>query len=95
MLFDVSFLKMKLTCVPLVWQHMIGNTYPYTPAMWAADIKLAHESGFDGFALNIGTDSWQIKQLGAAYDAAAAYGSDFKLFSPSTSPSNPAVDRVC
>jgi hypothetical protein len=51
--------------------------------MWAADIKLAHESGFDGFALNLGTDSWQIKQLGSAYDTATAYGPSFKLFSQS------------
>lgn len=65
---------------------MIGNTYPYTPDMWLDDVKMASAAGFDGFALNLGTDSWQIKQLGAAYDAAAAYGSAFKLFSQSRPP---------
>ncbi|KAL7415268.1 glycoside hydrolase [Mrakia frigida] len=59
---------------------MIGNAYPYTPAMWLADIKLASASGFDGFALNVGTDSWQSAQVALAYAAAAASGLDFKLF---------------
>ncbi|CED82064.1 Glycoside hydrolase, family 71 [Phaffia rhodozyma] len=60
--------------------HMLGNTYPYTEDMWYDDIKLAKESGFDGFAANMGTDSWQVTQLASAYAAAEKYGSSFKIF---------------
>ncbi len=38
---------------------MVGNTFPYTVQDWADDITLAHSSGIDGFALNIGSDDWE------------------------------------
>lgn len=50
----------------VVAHHMVGNTYPYTPQDWAADINAAHNAGIDGFALNIGTDEWQPGQVAAA-----------------------------
>ncbi|KAH0586158.1 hypothetical protein H2248_007423 [Termitomyces sp. 'cryptogamus'] len=60
--------------------HMIGNTYPYTLQDWLDDIALAHSSGIDGFALNIGRDEWQPDRVSDAFDAASQFGLDFKLF---------------
>lgn len=51
----------------VVAHHMVGNTYPYTPADWAQDIEAAHAAGIDAFALNIGTDDWQPGQVASAY----------------------------
>ena len=45
---------------------MVGNTYPYTQDTWASDIALAQANGIDGFALNVGTDSWQVTQVASA-----------------------------
>ncbi|KAH9950531.1 glycoside hydrolase [Amylocystis lapponica] len=64
----------------VVAHHMVGNTYPYTVSNWASDIALAHASGIDGFALNIGSDAWQPARVSDAYQAAANSGTDFKLF---------------
>ena len=50
----------------VVAHHMVGNTFPYTPQDWADDIALAHASGIDGFALNMGTDDWQPGQVANA-----------------------------
>ncbi|CED85561.1 Glycoside hydrolase, family 71 [Phaffia rhodozyma] len=64
-----------------VYVHMmVGNTYPYTQADWLTQITLAAGAGFDGFALNIGSDSWQWTQVSYAYAAAASFGTSFKLF---------------
>ncbi|KAK4683990.1 glucan endo-1,3-alpha-glucosidase, partial [Tremellales sp. Uapishka_1] len=60
--------------------HMVGNTYSYTQATWADDIALAAAAGIDGFALNMGSDSWQPPSVAMAYAAAEASGLDFKLF---------------
>ena len=60
--------------------HMVGNTYPYTEDDWASDIELASANGIDGFALNIGTDSWQAGQVKNAYSAAEKSSSGFKMF---------------
>ena len=46
--------------------HIVGNTAPYTQATWAADIALAQANGIDGFALNVGSDSWEITQVASA-----------------------------
>lgn len=46
--------------------HMVGFTAPYTSADWMEDITLAHAAGIDGFALNIGSDSWQVTQVANA-----------------------------
>ncbi|WWC66431.1 uncharacterized protein I206_100333 [Kwoniella pini CBS 10737] len=62
-----------------VWaHHMVGNTYPYTQSNWASDIAAAQAAGIDGFALNMGSDSWQVDRISDAYSAAASSG--FKLF---------------
>ncbi|WWC86171.1 uncharacterized protein L201_001044 [Kwoniella dendrophila CBS 6074] len=62
-----------------VWaHHMVGNTYPYTQSNWANDISLAQAAGIDGFALNMGSDSWQVDRISDAYAAAGSSG--FKLF---------------
>ena len=50
----------------VVAHHMVGNTYPYTQDDWKTDIEQAHAAGIDGFALNIGTDEWQPKQIASA-----------------------------
>jgi glucan endo-1,3-alpha-glucosidase len=63
-----------------VWAHFIvGNTYPYTYDTWMRDIKLASASGIDGFALNMGPDSWQPDRIRDAYNAAAASNTGFKV----------------
>ena len=51
----------------VVAHHMVGNTFPYTIDDWAEDIVLAHEAGIDGFALNMGTDSWQPARVADAW----------------------------
>lgn len=64
-----------------VWaHHLIGNTYPYDQNAWVADIQLAQANGIDGFALNIGTDSWQPDRVAKAYAAASQLGNSFKMF---------------
>jgi glucan endo-1,3-alpha-glucosidase len=45
---------------------MVGNTFPYKLKDWADDIALAHVSGIDGFALNIGKDDWQPARVADA-----------------------------
>ncbi|KAL9108413.1 MAG: hypothetical protein Q9187_008299 [Circinaria calcarea] len=63
-----------------VFAHfMVGNVYSYTPDTWAEDIQLAKDAHIDGFALNIGADTYTDKQLGYAYDAAEKAGG-FSLF---------------
>lgn len=63
----------------LVAEAQVGNTYSYTPALWADDINQASSAGFDGFALNHGASTWQFDQMDDAYTAADSKGS-FKLF---------------
>ena len=50
----------------VVAHHMVGNTFPYTLQDWIDDITLAHASGIDGFALNMGSDPWQPNQVANA-----------------------------
>ncbi|EGN98394.1 glycoside hydrolase family 71 protein [Serpula lacrymans var. lacrymans S7.3] len=59
---------------------IVGNTYPYTVDNWKSDILLAHANGIDGFALNVGSDSWQPQRVADAYSAAAQSSTGFKLF---------------
>ena len=47
--------------------HMVGFTFSYTASDWTEDITAAHNAGIDGFALNVGVDSWQPSQVQAAY----------------------------
>ncbi|KAL7419434.1 hypothetical protein Q5752_006272 [Cryptotrichosporon argae] len=64
-----------------VWvHHMVGNTYPYAESDWASDIAQAAAYGIDGFALNMGVDSWQPARVADAYTAAEASSTGFKLF---------------
>jgi hypothetical protein len=51
----------------VVAHHIVGNTFPYTTQDWENDINLAYASSIDGFALNLGTDSWQPQQVADAY----------------------------
>ncbi|KAI0269826.1 glycoside hydrolase [Gloeopeniophorella convolvens] len=60
--------------------HIVGNTFPYTLEDWVADISLAHVNGIDGFALNVGSDSWQPDRVADAYQASLQSDLDFKLF---------------
>lgn len=48
--------------------------------MIVSDITLASSKGIDGFALNVGSDSWQPTQVANAYAAAKSFGTNFKLF---------------
>jgi glucan endo-1,3-alpha-glucosidase len=48
---------------------MVGNSYPYTLNDWIEDITAAQSYGLDGFALNIGSDSWQPARVADAYAA--------------------------
>ncbi|RDB17844.1 Glucan endo-1,3-alpha-glucosidase agn1 [Hypsizygus marmoreus] len=64
----------------VVAHHMVGNTFPYELQDWADDVALAHASGIDGFALNMGRDEWQPDRVSDAYTAAQQSGLDFKLF---------------
>ncbi|EEB08298.1 glucan endo-1,3-alpha-glucosidase Agn1 [Schizosaccharomyces japonicus yFS275] len=64
-----------------VFAHFIvGNTYPYTVSDWQADIQEAVATGIDGFALNMGSDAWQVERIDDAFTAAASVSSSFKLF---------------
>lgn len=49
--------------------HMVGYTFSYTAADWTEDITAAQSAGLDGFALNVGVDSWQPGQVAAAYES--------------------------
>lgn len=55
------------------------QTYSYARATWADDIRLAAANGIDGFALNMGRDSWEPARVADAYAAAEAQG-NFKMF---------------
>ena len=50
----------------VIAHHMVGNTFPYTLSDWQEDIALAHAAGIDGFALNMGTDSWEPARVADA-----------------------------
>jgi glucan endo-1,3-alpha-glucosidase len=57
----------------VVAHHIIGNTFPYTIQDWADDIALAHASGIDGFALNMGSDDWEPARVADAYVLLSLY----------------------
>ena len=62
-----------LTC------SQVGNSASYTVSQWTSDIQLAKAVGIDGFALNIGGDSYTGTQLSNAFTAAQNVGA-FLLF---------------
>jgi glucan endo-1,3-alpha-glucosidase len=51
--------------------YMVGYTDGQGLSQWVQDMQYAQLSGIDGFALNMGTDSWQPAQIALAYEAAA------------------------
>lgn len=57
---------------------MVGIVSTYQPSNWERDMNLAKSYGIDGFALNVGKDSYTESQLKMAYDAAAKVG--FEVF---------------
>lgn len=62
-----------------VFAHfMVGIVSTYAVGDWESDMQLAKSKGIDGFALNIGVDSYSQKQLDFAYQAGASVG--FGLF---------------
>lgn len=64
----------------VVFAHfMVGIVSTYAQADWEKDMKLAQSYGIDGFALNIGVDSYTQQQLDYAYAAAQAV-TGFKVF---------------
>jgi glucan endo-1,3-alpha-glucosidase len=55
----------------MVFAHfMVGIVASYQASDWANDISLATASGIDGFALNVGADTYTETQLTLAYNAA-------------------------
>lgn len=62
-----------------VFAHfMMGNAYPLGVSDFASDIAAAQAVGIDGFALNVGPDSWMTDRVAKMYQAAV--GTSFKLF---------------
>ncbi|TXT16023.1 hypothetical protein VHUM_00526 [Vanrija humicola] len=63
----------------LVFAHfMVGITWDYQPSDWEDDIRKAQSYGIDAFALNIGRDEYNQRQLASGYAAAEKLG--FKVF---------------
>ena len=63
----------------MVFAHfMVGIVSSYGPSNWERDMNMAKSYGIDGFALNVGKDSYTESQLRMAYDAAARVG--FEVF---------------
>ena len=58
--------------------YMLGNAYPLGVADFQRDIAQAQSAGIDGFALNVGPDSWMADRCNKMYQA--AIGTGFKLF---------------
>ncbi|KZP29428.1 glycoside hydrolase family 71 protein [Athelia psychrophila] len=72
-------LEDRATGTKYVFAHFIvGIVASYAQSDWTNDMKLAQAIGIDGFALNIGKDSYNAQQLGYAYAAAQAL--NFKVF---------------
>lgn len=62
-----------------VFAHfMMGNAYPMGVSDFASDIAAASAAGIDGFALNVGPDSWMSDRVAKMYEAAV--GTSFVLF---------------
>lgn len=64
-----------------VFAHfMIGNTYSMTSvSQYETEIAKAISMGLDGFACNVGSDTWQPNRLSLMYQAALSYPS-FVIF---------------
>ncbi|CAL1711764.1 unnamed protein product [Somion occarium] len=77
----------------IVAHFMVGNTYPYAVDDWQADIDLASDYGFDGFALNVGREDWQLARVADCFEAARRSLKPFKLFLSFDMASIPSGDR--
>ncbi|KAI0074840.1 glycoside hydrolase family 71 protein [Panus rudis PR-1116 ss-1] len=64
----------------VVAHFMVGNTYPYTTEDWREDILLASRYGFDGFALNVGQESWQLDRVADCFIALQDLSLPFEVF---------------
>lgn len=64
----VDIVERDTTSKLVVAHHIVGYTYPYAVSDWESDIQLAYDSGLDGFALNVGSDSWESQQVANAYE---------------------------
>ncbi|KAH7890334.1 glycoside hydrolase family 71 protein [Phlebopus sp. FC_14] len=65
----------------VVAHFIVGNTYNYSVDNWTTDFALASSKGIDGFALNVGSESWQFDRVTDAYAAASTFKTAaFKLF---------------
>lgn len=53
---------------------LLGNTYSYTPDDWRETLRLGYETGLDAFALNLGSEEWQVAQARTAYKFASEVG---------------------
>ncbi|RSM00838.1 hypothetical protein CEP52_008915 [Fusarium oligoseptatum] len=73
--------------------YMVGLTDGQSPEQWQKDISDAQAVGIDGFALNIGTDTWTLTQLHQAYAAAeaASFGMFLSFDQQTSSWDSPAV----
>jgi Glycosyl hydrolase family 71 len=70
----------KTNCKDVFAHVIVGNNGAYTETDWYNDIKAAASALIDGFALDIGNDTFTDSQLDNAYSAAESYGNDFQLF---------------
>jgi len=59
--------------------YMIGFAYPSNQQFFEGQIRHAVAAGIDGFALNVGIDTWQPDRV-AQFLAAAQNNGNFKLF---------------
>lgn len=59
---------------------MIGNTYPYQPQNFHCDVSEAVATGIDGFALNLGNDSWIPSRVETIFTVVHTNFPTFKLF---------------
>ncbi|KAJ6617520.1 glycoside hydrolase [Mycena sp. CBHHK59/15] len=67
----------------MVAHFLVGNAYQYTTSDWERNIRLAASKGIDAFALNVGSDEWQVTQVAQAFTASntcADDGFNFNLF---------------
>src|ERR1700760_4946698 len=79
----VLALSLNIACATAkdVFAHyIVGSTAQYTQADWLRSVQQAARAGIDGFALNIGADSYTNAQLTNAFNAADQHGNGFKLF---------------
>ncbi|MCJ1359083.1 MAG: hypothetical protein MMC33_009083 [Icmadophila ericetorum] len=78
---SLSFSSSVLAAQEVFSHFIVGNSASYTVAQWTSDINTAIDAGIDGFALNIGGDSYTSTQLSNAFTAAQNVGNFFLFIS--------------